>query len=80
MSKNLALMHDSNKNFLEAKGKIEAFMDAVEKEYPGFQYVFLALNPDNIWVRHSDCPSITDLIGRIEVAKLWKYQKWMEEK
>ena len=77
---NQLFVHDSNKNFQEAKKKIEPFMLAIEKEHPGFEYVLIALNPDRVWVLHTECRSIADLIGRIELAKLWKYQKWLEQR
>ncbi len=76
---NLSLIHDSTVDFHEAKKKIEAFFTELEKEYPGFQYAFLGLNPDHVWIRHSECPSITDMLGRIELIKMWKFKKWDEE-
>lgn len=75
----LQLVHDSQKDFNEAKEKIEALMEEINRDYPGFQYVFLGLDPDHVWVLHSEASSITHLLGMIEVAKLSKFEKWKGE-
>ena len=84
---NLSLIHDSTVDFHEAKNKIEVFFTELEKEYPGFQYAFLGLNPDHVWIRHSECPSITDipaLLAHIkaqdeEIENLKKLERWLKE-